>query len=123
MLKSIVFAALFGAALFTTSTQASAGYDEYCTYISQNDKVASDGYKLSDPASILRQDRANFHKFKRRDRDDGSDRTFTSANARARIPALLDKANNDPAVLNAIVRRNIHVCVEVWSDMIVVYEN
>jgi hypothetical protein len=111
-----------GVALSVATPSFSATVEEYCAFISDTDKFASDGYALTDAASILRQDRANFHKFRLRDAGDTGDRVFTSPNARSRIPALLQRGNNDRRLLTAIVRQNIHVCVEVWPDFMVVYQ-
>ena len=95
--------------------------DEYCTRISENDKFASDGYQLSDAASILRQDRANFHKFAMADDEDQGDNSFASTQARARIPALLDNGDSDQGILNSIVNRTPFVCVEIYRDYMYVY--
>tara|TARA_R110002020_G_scaffold312273_1_gene527769 strand:- start:33 stop:407 length:375 start_codon:yes stop_codon:yes gene_type:complete len=97
--------------------------DEYCTSISENDKTASDGFELTDAASILRQDRANYHKFHVRDRGDQGDRTFASAGARAKIPAMLDSGDSDASVLRKIVRGTPSVCVWIFPDHLYVYEN
>ncbi|NDW06147.1 hypothetical protein [Jiella pacifica] len=97
--------------------------DEYCTSITENDKSASDGFELTDAGSILRQDRANYHKFGYRDRGDQGDRTFGSANARALIPAMLDRGDTDASVLRQIVRGTPSVCVWIFPDHIYVYEN
>lgn len=92
----------------------------YCTTISENDKSASDGFALTDAGSILRQDRANFHKFGYRDAGDESDRYFTSTGNRAKLPGLLAAGVTERSVLNKIVRGTPHVCVSVykgWLDV------
>ena len=116
----IVLAPLIGTAGPASAQQA---VDSYCTSITENDKVASDGYELSDAGSILRQDRANFHKFGYRDRGDQSDRTFQSAKARARIPAMLAAGDTDRGTLRDIVRGTPRVCVDIYRRSISVYEN
>ena len=95
--------------------------DAYCTQISENDKFASDGYRLTDAASILRQDRANFHRYGFRDQGDEGDATFGSVRARERIPALLDNGNTDEFTLRTIVRGAPYVCVEIYPSYIYVY--
>jgi len=97
--------------------------DSYCTRISQNDKFASDGFHLTDAASILRQDRANWHRFGNADAEDQGDNTFSSVSARARIPALLTNGSSNQSTYNRIVNGNPYVCVEIYSNYMYVYEN
>jgi hypothetical protein len=46
-------------------------------------------------ASILRQDRANYHKFKKRDADDQTDDFFTSAKNRELIESYFNNVYSD----------------------------
>jgi hypothetical protein len=97
--------------------------DAYCTQISENDKFASDGFPLTDAGSILRQDRANYHRFGQRDPGDQRDSTFRSSGARERIPAMLDRGNTDRRVLRRIVRGTPYVCVDIYRRSIDVFLN
>lgn len=97
------------------STTPDAFTDSYCTRISNHDKVASDGTKLRDAASILRQDRANFHRFGKADSDDQGDATFATTEARARMPDLYAKGSTDPKVGKEIVSGNPIVCVDIMT--------
>ncbi|MBC7282292.1 hypothetical protein [Hoeflea sp.] len=126
MNSSFAFAAIAltvvaGHLVLAVPASAQSVQDEYCTRISQNDKFASDGYQLSDAASILRQDRANFHKFGMADDEDQGDNTFSSTQARARIPALVDNGDSDQGILNSIVNRTPFVCVEIYRNYMYVY--
>ena len=120
---AIVQIAVAGCLFFAVPASAQGIVDEYCTRISQHDKVASDGYKLTDAGSILRQDRAHFHKFGTADDEDQSDDTFASKSARARIPAMLDNGQSYPNALRRIVTGTPYVCVEIYPQYIYVYEN
>ena len=120
--RMAALAALFGLAS-ASAASAQGIVDEYCTKVSRNDKVASDGYALTDAASILRQDRANYHKFGIRDPGDQGDSTFKSAKARSRIPAMLDNGDTDAATLRKIVSGNPRVCVEIYRNSLFVYSN
>ncbi|ORE98026.1 hypothetical protein [Aurantimonas sp. 22II-16-19i] len=123
-MRLILGAALLAAGLSLASPAAAQGVvDEYCAQISAHDKVASDGFELTDAASILRQDRANYHKFQDADRADQGDRTFGSSGARARIPALLDNGQTEQSTLRQIVRGNPSVCVEIYPSYLYVYVN
>ena len=116
-------AVVAAAMLVGTPASAQAIVDEYCTRISENDKSASDGFPLTDAGSILRQDRANYHKFGVRDAGDEGDGTFGSAAARARIPSMLDNGDTDGAVLRRIVSGTPRICVEIYPRRIFVYLN
>ncbi|EAU40016.1 hypothetical protein FP2506_02205 [Fulvimarina pelagi HTCC2506] len=114
MLCAIALASL-GSSVSSTSAQTAID-DSYCTQISERDKQASDGYPLTDAGSILRQDRANLHRYGRPDRGDDGDFTFVSQNARAQIPQLVTNGNSDPAVLDEIVYGTPSVCVNVYRN-------
>jgi type III secretory pathway component EscR len=80
--------ALIATALMSLSIINSSGQDYSAFYearLSAQDHTTSNGAKLSDVASILRQDRANYHKFKKRDADDQTDNFFSSAKNRVLI--------------------------------------
>lgn len=57
----------------------------YFTSIGPADFYNSRGARLSDPCAVLQQDRANFHRFGKRDDGDQYDPFFTSTDARAVI--------------------------------------
>jgi hypothetical protein len=65
----------------------------YQARLSEQDHFSSKGAKLTSVAAILRQDRANYHKFGKRDFDDQPDGFFTSAGNRG----LLEKYYNNVA--------------------------
>jgi hypothetical protein len=90
----------------------------YCTRITESDKSASDGFRLTDAASILRQDRANFHKFGLRDAGDEYDSYFKSTGNRARLPEMLNNGVTENSVLQQIVHGTPYVCVNVFNGWI-----
>jgi hypothetical protein len=57
----------------------------YSAWIGQQDLYNSRGQRLTETWQIIRQDRANFHRFNRRDPGDGNDPWFANANARASL--------------------------------------
>lgn len=59
---------------------------EYFTTIGPRDLYNSAGQRLTDFCSIVQQDRANYHRFGRRDEGDNGDPIFSDKAARARIP-------------------------------------
>jgi hypothetical protein len=50
--------------------------DSYVAFLSEADHFNSSGERLRTAAAIIRQDRANFHRFGRRDQGDESDSFF-----------------------------------------------
>lgn len=124
ILSSITLVAALALAGFATIQPAFAQgtpIESYCAQISDNDKYASDGYHLTDAGSILRQDRANYHRFGVADADDYGDSIFTSTSARERIPAMLDNGYIEPYIAREIVRGYPYVCVDIYRNSLTVY--
>lgn len=96
-----------------------------CSYqaqISENDKYNSSGspvataYNQSSVAAILRQDRANFHKFNLRDLGDTDDCMMGSSDQRANFEKLLRNGAIDSATIAKIVDGNPTVNVDLYSN-------
>ncbi|HEV7251505.1 MAG TPA: hypothetical protein VGN97_00170 [Mesorhizobium sp.] len=123
-MKPVLAAAALSIAVLSSAGLVSAQgapVETYCATLSETDRTASDGFELTDAASILRQDRANYHRFKRRDPGDDSDSTFGSAQARERIPAMLDRGRIDDAARRSIESGPADVCVDVHKRSLDVY--
>ena len=88
----------------------------YNTMISRQDLFASDGLRLTGVGAILQQDRANYHRFNRRDRGDGYDDIFGSAEVRAQIPRWLHEVT--PRARAAILRGAAWINVQVYQGCI-----
>ena len=104
-----------------TPAMAQTPIETYCAQISDNDKSASDGFALTDAGSILRQDRANYHRFGMPDADDYGDSVFTSPKARENIPAMLDRGDIDASLAREIVNGYPYVCVDIYQRSLTVY--
>ncbi len=96
-------AALMLALATTMPASADTLLGSYIARMGDNDHYASDGYKLDTAAQVVRQDRANWHKFGRGDAEDDDDRWFASTNARARFETMLNKSG----AMTQQVRREI----------------
>lgn len=114
---------LLAAAFAIPSTTGPALADQflgsYAARISNSDHHASDGYPLDTAAQMVRQDRANFHKFGVRDPEDDSDPWFRTAASRARFERMLNK----DSAMNGATRRAIAngqplVEVEVYRNSV-----
>lgn len=109
----VVFAATVGAA------QADQLLGTYMARISDNDHYASDGYRLDSAAQMVRQDRANWHKFGRGDAEDEGDDWFGSTAARARFEKMLNKGSAmSQGTRRAIINGEPVVEVEVYRQSV-----
>lgn len=117
------FALLAAAALVAASVASPSSADEflgsYVARISDHDKYASDGYALDSAAQMVRQDRANYHKFHRRDRDDENDVWFRGNGDRAQLERMLQRpgAISGPA-RRAILNGEPLIQVDVYTDSV-----
>ena len=101
--KSLTIAGLLLASFLGVGS-AQAGDDmlgSYVARISDRDHHASDGYELSSAAQMVRQDRANWHKFHRRDADDQGDDWFR----RPRVSGTHAEAQRRNEVLDTACHR------------------
>jgi hypothetical protein len=121
MTKSLTVAGLLLAS-FLGIGSAQAGDDmlgSYVARISDRDHHASDGYELSSAAQMVRQDRANWHKFHRRDADDQGDDWFNSNDDRAYLERMLKRSGAmSSSTRNAIVNGEPLIQVDVYSDSV-----
>ena len=100
---------------FSATAQADEFLGSYVARISDEDHFASDGYRLESAAQMVRQDRANYHKFHRRDRDDERDRWFRGNDDRARLERMLQRPGAmSGGTKNAIVRGEPLIQVDVY---------
>ena len=92
---------------------AQNGSDEmYMARITKNDMKSSAGVPLKDPAEIIRQDRANVHKFGNPDGDD-VDTFFTTAERRALIPEMLKNGFFTKPIAD-MLRQNREILLRIW---------
>lgn len=111
---------MLAACLVATGTAYADQYlGSYIARISHNDHYASDGYELSSAAQMVRQDRANWHKFGSGDADDQGDPWFGSAAQRARLQTQLERGGAiSPAARRAIVNGEPLVQVDVYRNSV-----
>lgn len=99
-----ILAAGFLAILVGATTASADEYlGSYVARISRQDHQASDGYQLDTAAQMVRQDRANWHKFGNSDPEDQDDPWFGSNQQRARLEQMLGQGS----AMNAATRRAI----------------
>lgn len=126
MNKTLVIAA--AACVVLCATPALAEY--MCSYqarISDQDKFNSKGDPVvtgankSSVAMAIRQDRANYHKFRLRDREDEGDCVFSSPNARQRLQNMLVRGRISKHAMYAIRDGNPLINVDVYTDHVDVF--
>jgi hypothetical protein len=103
------------------ATAATAGeyLGSYVARISEQDHQARDGYPLDTAAQMVRQDRANWHKFSNGDSEDQDDPWFTSNAQRARFERLLGQGGAISAsTRRAIVNGQPLIEVEVYRNSV-----
>jgi hypothetical protein len=109
---------------FLTSAQTASAEEllgSYLARISDADKEANDGFALESAAQIVRQDRANWHKYGSNDDDDQADDYLSSADARARFERMLKKPGAmDSATRNAIVNGYPLIQVSLYDNSVYV---
>ena len=117
-------AALAGAAsiaILSFPASADTPLGSYFARLSPQDHHASDGYALDTAAQVVRQDRANWHKFGRGDAEDENDPWFRSQGARANFEKMLNKPGAmDQATRRAILKGTPIVEVQVYRTRVTV---
>ncbi|RUT97516.1 hypothetical protein EOD23_28580 [Mesorhizobium sp. USDA-HM6] len=118
--KAIAVAGLLAvSALDVSATQAQDMLGSYVARISERDHHASDGYQLESAAQMVRQDRANWHKFRRRDSDDQGDPWFRGNDDRAQLERMLERGGAmSSATRRAIVNGEPLIEVDVYPDRV-----
>lgn len=90
--------------------------ESYVARLGANDHFNSSGQRLTSPALIIRQDRANFHKYGVRDPDDQNDVFFQDARNRELLQQFLAQGRTTPAAYRMIVNGQPLVRVSVYRS-------
>lgn len=90
----------------------------YTAFLGPDDHFNSKGARLTQPWQVIRQDRANFHKFGIRDRGDEGDRFFGSIANRNRMEQMILRGTIDRTAARRIVNSNVWITVEVYADFV-----
>ena len=89
--------------------------ESYKALLSEKDHFNSNGERLQSAAAIIRQDRANFHRFGIRDPADQDDVFFTDVNNRAALESLIERGTSEPRAINRIVNGTPLVRVDIFA--------
>ena len=89
--------------------------ESYSARLSSVDHFNSNGERLTSPAAIIRQDRANFHKYGIRDPEDENDRFFADMANRALMERLIERGRTSRSARNAIVNGTPVIHVDLYD--------
>lgn len=92
----------------------------YTARLSSGDHFNSSGQRLLTVAAIIRQDRANLHRFGRHDPEDQVDGFFDDQGNRAALERLIARGRISRAVSNAILNGEPLIHVDVYEGYVVV---
>ena len=112
---------LMGLLLVSPLIYAEEPIDTYTAKLSSEDHFNSNGERLKSVADIIRQDRANYHKFNVRDAEDQGDGFFGDADSRERIPKMLKNGHIDKVAQKSILNGSPVVTVSIYRNHIEVY--
>jgi hypothetical protein len=97
----------------TASVAACDLIESYTARLGIADHFNSRGERLASAAAIIRQDRANFFVFGKRDPEDEADSFFASKENREILERMLEKGDSSPEALNEIINRTPLIMVSV----------
>ena len=113
---TMMFASL--ATITGPATAQPGAIESYTARLSSQDHFNSSGQRLRTVAGILRQDRANVHRFGRADGEDEGDRYFSSATNRAALENLILRGHVTRAAANAIINGEPLVRVTIYRGYV-----
>lgn len=112
---SRLIAALFGL-LFAFPVYADSLVESYTAFIGRNDLYNSSGARLSEPWQILRQDRANVHRFGISQPGDQRDSFFGSIDNRAIMERMVMNGYINPNAARGIMSGGVMVVVRIYGS-------
>lgn len=90
--------------------------EQYIARLGPQDHFNSRGQRLTSAAAIIRQDRANFHKFGLADPEDEGDTFFSSKQNRALMERMLSRGAAPKTTLNRIVNGQPLIHVRIYQN-------
>ena len=97
-----------------TASRADDLIASYSAYIGQDDLYNSNGARLTEPWQVIRQDRANVHKFGIRQPGDESDGFFGSVRNRELAETMIRRGAISADAANLLLNGDVRITVEVW---------
>jgi hypothetical protein len=115
-MKKLVLSMIVACAVLGTghSSDAQQLIESYQAFLSERDHFNSNGQRLTSAAAIIRQDRANFHRFGLRDSGDEGDRFFASAENRNTLERMIERGTSEPRAIYRIVNGAVIIRVDIY---------
>ena len=90
--------------------------DSYLARLGPNDHYNSRGKRLTSAAAVIRQDRANYHKFGLRDPEDENDSVFADIQQRAFLERNLNRGTTAGSAFQTILDGTPLIRVKVYQS-------
>lgn len=119
ILRNLALASVLGLPMLSNPASAESLMFSYNTLLSPTDAFNSRGAPLEGWCALLQQDRANFHRFNKRDADDEADPFFTTSERRAMMTGKCEvdaRMFKDPGAQIRSGNRQFHLTVQVFGD-------
>ncbi|MGQ3209507.1 MAG: hypothetical protein ACT6U0_01460 [Shinella sp.] len=91
--------------------------ESYGAYIGQDDLYNSSNERLTQPWQVIRQDRANVHRFGVRQPGDDIDGFFASARNRELAERMLRSGRIEGAAARRLLDGDVRIHVEIWRGV------
>ena len=114
LIQQVVVTTFCATASFATCS-AQELRESYKALLSERDHFNSEGQRLTSAAAIIRQDRANVHRFGVKDAEDQDDIFFADINNRAALEGLIERGTSDPAAIRRVVNGTVLVRVDIYQ--------
>ncbi len=88
--------------------------EEYNAYIGEEDLYNSNGEALTEPWQVIRQDRANYHRYGVRQPGDEGDSFFASAKNREKAERMLEYGTIENRAARALLRGGSVINVQIF---------
>ncbi len=115
-MRTGIFAAACAATLMVSTGAAHADelLESYDAYIGQDDLYNSSNERLTQPWQVIRQDRANVHRFGIRQPGDDIDSFFASARNRDLAERMIRSGRIEGSAARRILDGDVRISVEIW---------
>jgi hypothetical protein len=115
-MRTGLFAAACAAVLTISAGAARADelLESYSAYIGQDDLYNSYDERLTQPWQVIRQDRANVHRFGVRQPGDDVDDFFASARNRELAERMIRNGTIERRAARALLNGDVRIHVEIW---------
>ncbi|MEO1609895.1 MAG: hypothetical protein AAFR90_11265 [Pseudomonadota bacterium] len=117
--RNLLHASVLGLPMLSSPASAESFMFSYNTLLSPVDAFNSRGEPLEGWCALLKQDRANFHRFNKRDADDEADPFFNTSERRALMSGKCEvdpRAFKDPGAQIRSGNREFYLNVRVYGD-------